>query len=248
MSQMIPDVAPPLNPSLADLNRLQDALGYRFRDDKLLEQALLHRSYLHEVPDPPLESNERLEFLGDAWLNYVVAAELYNRCPAEPEGVLTKLRAALVQRETLAMVARDLGLGQFIRIGRGEERSGGRERASNLSRAYEAIVGAILNDRGEPFAREFILRTLRELFTAALAGDLGADYKSELQEFCQARQWEDAEYRLLSEQGPAHAKQFHVAFVLNGETLGEGAGTNRQQAEKVAARQTLAALRQREGR
>ncbi|MEK7214511.1 MAG: putative dsRNA-binding protein, partial [Chloroflexota bacterium] len=146
----------------------------------------------------------------------------------------------------LAIVARNLGLGPNLRLGRGEERSGGRNRSSNLSRAYEAIVGAILNDRGEHFAREFILATLSGLFMSALVGEMGTDYKSELQEFCQARQWDATEYRLISEQGPAHAKQFQVAFTLNGETLGQGAAMNRQQAEKAAAKEALAALRQRE--
>ena len=243
---MTSDAASALDRPFSDLDRLQRALGYRFQDESLLEQALVHRSYVHEITDSPPESNERFEFLGDAWLNYVVAAELFRRCPSEPEGVLTKLRAALVQRDTLDRVARDLDLGQFLRLGRGEARSGGRDRASNLSRAYEAIVGAILNDKGEAFAREFILRTLGDLFTAALAGDVGLDYKSELQELCQARQIEGAEYRLLSEEGPAHAKRFNVAFVFNGETWGEGSAMNRQQAEKMAAKQALAALRQRE--
>ncbi|MSQ28664.1 MAG: ribonuclease III [Dehalococcoidia bacterium] len=246
MNRMTPHDAPAGTGLGVDLGKLQESLGYRFQDERLLVQALLHRSYLHEVPEPPLESNERLEFLGDAWLNYVVAAELYQRCPTEPEGVMTKLRAALVQRDTLALVAGNLGLGPYLRLGRGEERSGGRRRSSNLSRAYEAIVGAILNDRGEHFAREFILATLSELFTSALVGEMGTDYKSELQEFCQARQWDATEYRLVSEQGPAHAKEFQVAFTLNGEILGQGAGMNRQQAEKVAAKEALAALKQRE--
>lgn len=206
----------------------------------------MHSSYLHENPGAPLASNERLEFLGDAFLGYVVAAELYQRFPEEPEGTLTRLRAGAVQRDTLAAVARGLGLGHYLLLGKGEERTGGRDRASNLASLYEAVVGALLLDGGEAVAREFVLRTLRDVLQAVAEGTLGADYKSQLQEYCQARGWVSPDYRVVTEEGPPHARRYVVEALVQGEALGHGMGPNKQGAEKDAARSALATLGQRE--
>lgn len=229
--------------STSEWNQLEAILGCTFTDPALLRQALIHRSYLHEQPDYQGGSNERLEFLGDAWLNYVVADELYRRLPDQPEGVLTKLRAALVQRDTLAGIAQALDLGRFMLMGRGEESTGGRRRASNLSRVLEAIIGAILNDRGEGQARAFVWRLLEQPLADALAGRLGADFKSALLELCQAERWEGPEFRVIEETGPPHAKRFMVTVTVDGVPRGTGSGANLRTAEREAARRALEALR-----
>ena len=221
---------------------LEQALGHQFKDASLLQQAFVHRSYLHEQPQYPLGSNERLEFLGDALLDYAIAEELYRLFPEEPEGTLTKLRASLVQRDSLAGVAQTLGLGNHLLMGRGEERSGGRKRASNLSCVYEAVVGAILMDGGEAAAKTFVLSTLKGLLDATLQGDIIADHKSRLQEYCQANQRKGPDYQTISEEGPPHAKRFSVEVSVDGTVLGTGIGQSRQQAEKEAARAALEAI------
>ena len=231
----------------SDLAALQRQIGHSFVDERLLRQALVHRSYLHENLSFPMPSNERLEFLGDALLNYAVAAHLYRLFPEETEGTLTKLRAGVVQRDTLARVARGLDLGSHLLMGRGEEHTGGRERASNLAHLYEAVVGALLLDAGQQAAEAYVLVTLRDATRDVVAGTLGADYKSELQEFCQARKWDAPLYRITTEEGPPHARHFQVEVVVQGESLGRGAGPSRQRAEKEAARNALSALQLQEG-
>jgi len=225
---------------------LEQLFGHNFGDCDILRQAFVHSSYLHENPSFPLMSNERLEFLGDAFLNYVAAAYLYQRFPEEPEGTLTKLRAGAVQRDTLARVARSLDLGQYLLLGRGEERTGGRERASILANVYEAAVGALLVDGGEVTARAFVLRTLSDPLREVVAGTLGADFKSQLQEFCQARKWDAPVYQVVAEEGQPHAKRFQVQVLVHEEALGRGSGSNRQRAEKEAACQALTVLQERE--
>lgn len=176
----------------------------------------------------------------------MVAEELFQQFPEESEGTLTKLRAGAVQGDTLARVARTLGLGRYLLLGRGEERTGGRERGSNLASLYEAIVGALLEDGGEAKARAFILGSLAAALQAVAAGTLGADYKSELQEFCQAHGWQAPVYQVVSEEGPPHAKRFQVEVFVQQQALGLGLGSNKQRAEKEAARLALIALRQHE--
>ena len=229
-----------MNPETLD--GVQALLGHTFADPVLLQQALLHRSFLHENADYALLSNERLEFLGDAFLGYMVATELYRLYPDEPEGVLTKLRAGVVQGDTLAAAARALGLGGYLVMGRGEERTGGRNRTSNLAHVYEAIVGALLLDSGEIAAQTFVAKTLGNAIRDVSAGVLGADYKSALQELCQAQKWLPPVYQTIAEEGPAHAKRFEVAVVVNDKPQGHGEGSSRQRAEKAAAKVALAAL------
>lgn len=226
----------------ATVASLEQILGHQFKDRSLLQQAFVHRSYLHEKPQYTLGSNERLEFLGDALLNYAIASELFQGFPEEPEGTLTKLRAGVVQGDTLARVAREMGLGQYLLLGRGEELSGGRERASNLACTYEAVVGAILMDAGEANAKEFTLRTLAGALKAVTQGALGADYKSQLQEYCQANLRKGPSYKVIAEEGPPHARRFKVEVRVDDEALGSGSGPSRQQAEKEAARIALTAL------
>ena len=219
------------------MSTLERLLEHRFRDRQVLDEAFLHDSFLHENPDPSLRSNERLEFLGDAWLGYAVASELFRRFPEAPEGTLTKLRAAAVQRSTLARVAGDLGLGEFMQMGQGEVRTGGRQRASILAGLYEAVVGALLVDGGEEVARAFVLRTLGPVLDD-LDG-VARDFKSELQEYCQAQRWAAPDYRVTATEGPPHARRFSVEVVIDGEVRGRGSGTSRREAEKQAAGEAL---------
>jgi ribonuclease-3 len=227
---------------LADWDLLEKRLGTKFRDRSLLQQALVHRSYLNEAPESGLESNERLEFLGDAVLGLVVAGRLYADYPERPEGQLTELRAAVVRRDTLARVAKRLSLGEYLFLGRGEESAGGRGRSSNLSCAYEAVVGAAYRDGGIDKARRFVMRSLAPEFAALPKGRILADPKSRLQEVLQARYQRPPAYRVLRDEGPDHSKVFTVQVLVGRKVLGVGQGKSKQQAEKEAARRALEGL------
>jgi len=227
---------------LTDWRLLEKRLGTRFRDRSLLQQALVHRSYLNEVPESGVESNERLEFLGDAVLGLVVAGRLYADYPEHPEGQLTELRAALVRRETLARVAKRLTLGEYLFLGRGEQSAGGRGRSSNLGCAYEAVVGAAYIDGGIDKARRFVMRSLAPELAALPKGRIPADPKSRLQEVLQARYQRPPAYKVLRDEGPDHSKVFTVQVSAGRKILGEGKGKSKQQAEKEAARRALESL------
>jgi ribonuclease-3 len=219
----------------------QKALRVRFRDPALLEEAFVHRSVLNETSRSSLESNERLEFLGDAILGAVVALELFRRHPEATEGRLTDMRSALVQRAPLAEAARRLDLGRWLQLGRGEEMAGGRERAANLSRVYESVVGAIFLDRGLSAATRFILRTLKPELEQLKSGYV-ADSKSRLQWVVQ-RMWQQPPfYEIVDEQGPDHEKTFRVRVSAGGAVLGEGAGRSRRSAEQAAAAMALESI------
>ncbi len=226
-------------PKLADL---QERLGYRFRDVSLLRLALTHPSVVHEAPGVT-PHNQRLEFLGDAVLGLVLTRELYEKFPGFGEGPLTKARAQLVNRHTLAAEARRLGLGEYLIVSRGEETSGGRERPGALADACEALLGAVFMDGGYEVAREFILRSF--------SGGLGAltelpnfeNPKGELQELLQAGSPEAPRYDLTALSGPDHNRQFECA-VLHGTTeLGRGRGKSKKEAESQAALAALKKLR-----
>lgn len=225
---------------MADWTLLEKRLGLKFRNPLLLQQALVHRSYLNEMPDSGLESNERLEFLGDAVLGLVVGSKLFTDYPEHSEGQLTELRVALVRRETLARVAKSLSLGDFLFLGRGEESAGGKGRISNLSAAYEAVVGAVFVDGGMDKARRFIVRSLTSEVAALPKGqNIPADPKSRLQELLQAHFQRAPVYRVVRDEGPDHSKVFTVQVWGGRKALGVGQGKSKQQAEKEAARQAL---------
>ena len=224
---------------MADWKLLQKKLGVRFSKPPILQQALVHRSYLNEMPDSGLESNERLEFLGDAVLGLVVAGKLYEDYPQHPEGLLTEMRVALVRRDTLARVAKSLSLGDFLFLGRGEEAAGGRGRPSNLSAAYEAVVGAVFVDGGMQKARRFVVSSLAAEFHELPKGRTLANPKSQLQELLQARFQKAPVYKLLRDEGPDHSKVFTVQVWGGRKPLGVGEGKSKQQAEKEAARDAL---------
>ncbi len=222
-----------------DWRQLPKTLGVKFKKPALLQQALVHRSYLNEMPDSGLESNERLEFLGDAVLGLVVASKLYDEYPQHPEGLLTEMRVALVRRETLARVAKGLSLGDFLFLGRGEETAGGRGRPSNLSAVYEAVVGAVFVDGGIQKAQKFVLKSLAAEFRELAKGRVLANPKSQLQELLQARFQKAPVYKVLRDEGPDHSKVFTVEVWGGRRPLGIGQGRSKQQAEKEAARAAL---------
>ena len=223
------------------LRVLKKSLGVEFEDESLLRLALVHSSYLNESPDEFDESNERLEFLGDAVIGLVVTEELYRRWPDEPEGGLTALRAALVRGQTLARVARSLDLGPHILMGRGEAESGGRDRDSNLADALEAVTGAIFQDQGYEAARGFVLKAMAEELASSMAGR-ETNPKSALQELVQSMDGSLPVYRLLSASGADHARTFEVEVLVSGRPVGRATGTRKSEAEQAAARQAMQAL------
>jgi ribonuclease-3 len=227
---------------LLDHGALQAILGVSFKDESLLQQALVHRSYLNENPALHLVSNERLEFLGDAVLGFVVADELYSRFPEFSEGELTKLRAALVRGETLSRIASSLQLGDYLYLGHGEEESGGRSRPRNLSCALEAVIGAVFLDQGFDVARSFILKLLDSEFDGVVEDKFTDDYKSRLQQVIQSERKITPIYRTVEEVGPDHAKVFTVEVLVGETVLGRGSGRSKRAAEMDAARQALQGL------
>ena len=228
---------------MIDWARCQKALGIRFNDELLLQQAFVHRSYLNENPDFTLPSNERLEFLGDAILDFTVAEQLYRDFPELPEGELTKTRAYLVCRQTLAKVASSLKLGDWLLLGQGEEASGGRKKQSNLANTMEALIGAIYLDQGLPEVKQFILRQLKPFLEKTKRGEISPNYKALLQELAQSEKHSTPIYRLVEATGPDHNKQFTVEVLIQDEVLGRGAGKSKKDAEIEAARLAWEKLR-----
>ena len=225
-----------------DPSSLAKSLDISFRRTSLLEQALVHRSYLNEAPELELESNERMEFLGDAVLGLVVSERLYGDYPALSEGHLSQIRALLVRWDTLAEAAERISLGDYLVLGRGEEMSGGRSRPSNLAGALEALIGAVFLDGGVSKARKLVLQLLAPELEKVAAGAVAIDSKSQLQHEVQSRWHEIPKYRLISSLGPDHAKTFTVEVLVHSDVLGRGEGRNKKQAELAAARKALEAL------
>jgi ribonuclease-3 len=224
---------------MQDLHTLEQRLGVHFNDYSLLLRALTHRSFLNENPDQSLEDSERLEFLGDAVLDFVVGAYLYHRYPEMHEGELTMLRAALVKTRTLAGFARRLGLGQAMRLGYGEAESGGRERAPILCACFEAVVGAIFLDQGLDAAERWVLPLIAPELESILSASAHKDAKSEFQIWAQGELGATPRYEVLTTEGPDHDKTFTVAAVVEGETWGVGKGRSKQSAAQIAAADAL---------
>lgn len=213
-------------------------IGLQFDDVLLLSRALTHRSYLNEHPEA-IEDNERLEFLGDAVLDFVVGVWLYNRFPEMAEGELTRLRAALVKTEQLAAFARQIGLGRALRLGRGEEENGGRNRKAMLCGAYEALMGALSLDKGIEAVGVFISKQLESAVEEILQNQRDKDPKSLLQEIVQSDGFPAPNYVVVGEKGPDHAKIFEVQVFGKGELLGTGLGTSKHEASMTAAQDAL---------
>ena len=228
---------------MVDWNGCQKNLGISFRQESLLEQAFVHSSYSNENPDFAWPSNERLEFLGDAVLNFIVTEKLYKEFPKLPEGELTEIRASLVCRDTLADLASSLKLGDWLLLGRGEETNGGRTKAGNLANAMEALIGALYLDQGIAKARRFILRQLKPELEKIKAGKTTPNYKALVQELIQGQKRPTPIYRLVEATGPDHSKQFTAEILVEGEALGRGTGRSKKIAESQAARVAWEKLR-----
>ena len=228
---------------MVDWNDCQNHLGISFRWEFLLEQAFVHSSYLNENPGFAGSSNERLEFLGDAILNFIVAEKLYKEFPELPEGNLTEIRASLVCRDTLAEIASSLKLGDWLLLGQGEEANGGRARPSNLANAMEALIGAIYLEQGLARARRFIFRQLKPRLEKIKAGKRIPNYKALVQERVQGQKKPTPVYRLVETAGPDHSKQFTVEILVEGKVVGNGTGKSKKAAENQAARAAWEKLR-----
>jgi len=213
----------------------EKSLGLPFHDKSLLKQALTHSSYINENTDSALPSSERLEFLGDAILGFIVAEELYRESPELPEGKLTTIRAFLVCRDALAEVASSLKLGDYLLLGRGEEANEGRTKLSNLANAMEAVIGAMYWDQGLAKARRFVLGLLKPRLKRIKAGEVTPNYKALLQEFVQGKNKLTPVYQLVETTGPDHRRQFTVEVIVEDAVLGKGTGKNKKAAEMEAA-------------
>jgi ribonuclease-3 len=217
--------------------QLQEILGVHFHDESILTLALTHRSYIYETPGAGLSSNERLEFLGDSILALVSADFLYRTFPQLSEGELTDVRAVLVRTETLATFAREINLGTFLLMGKGEQHSGGGQRVQ--ASAFEAVLGALYLDQGLEAVRTFLLPRLAPLAHTIVEKRLFKDNKSLFQEQAQAHTGITPSYRLVSQEGPSHNREFTVEVMLGSEVAGRGQGRNKQTAEQAAARNAL---------
>ena len=224
------------------MQELEKKLNYTFRNPALLSEALSHSSYANEHRSAHLNSNERLEFLGDSVLGFVTAEFLFAAHPDLPEGDLTRIRAALVCEQSLYEVARKLDLGRYLKLGRGEEAGGGRERTSILADATEAVFAAVYLDGGIQAASALIHRVLLSAEREEEVEERRRDYKPALQELVQRQADQVLTYRMVGEHGPDHAKIFSAEVLLNGKGIGSGSGHSKKEAEQAAARSALALL------
>ena len=218
---------------------LQERLGAERLDASLGLAALTHKSYCNEHKGEAVVDNERLEFLGDAVVDLVVSHRLMERFPAADEGELSKLRALIVNEESLARVARDLHIGELLRMGRGEELTGGRDKSSVLADALEAVVAAVYLTQGVAGAMALVDRHFAEALDGVAEGRSGDDYKTRLQELMQSQGRVPPRYRVVAEEGPDHAKRFEVEVSVAGKVFGRAMGRSKKEAEQAAARRTL---------
>jgi len=222
------------------LKELETAIGYRFRNIQLLQNALSHSSYANERWHNSLLSNERLEFLGDSVLGMLVADYLYRTFPNRPEGELTRMRADMVCEKTLAAAANRIGIGEHLLLGHGEEQGGGRTRASILADAMESVIAACFLDGGLDAALKVVQQFI--LVEVPVTKLHNADYKTSLQELVQQKKNQVLSYALVGESGPDHDKKFDVEVRLNGTVVGKGSGSSKKRAEQMAARSAIEAL------
>ena len=222
------------------MKELEKKLNYTFKNSELLKNALTHSSYANENRAEGISSNERLEFLGDSVLGFVTAKHLYSMQPTLSEGKMTRLRAELVCEQSLHGVALDLDLGRYLRMGHGEEKNGGRQRASILADATEAVIAAIFLDGGIEAAVSFVERMV--LSPEAVKAHHASDYKTELQELVQRKPDQQLKYTDAGESGPDHDKVFLSEVSLNGELIGRGSGRTKKEAEQAAACRALERL------
>ncbi|MCP4537642.1 MAG: ribonuclease III [Chloroflexi bacterium] len=220
---------------LSDLRLFQEHIDYHFHDQGLLLRALTHSSYVNEHLEDDIGDNQRLEFLGDAVLDFVAGAWVYGHYPEFDEGQMTRLRASLVRTETLAQFARQVGIGTVLRLGRGEEEAGGHERNANLCDAFEAVMGALYLDGGMTAARVLVEPLISPVAEATLADEADVDAKSRFQEWSQAELGITPRYRIVDEKGPDHAKTFVAEALVGKDIVGRGEGRSKQASEQSAA-------------
>lgn len=213
---------------------IEKKLGYKFKESKLLKTALTHSSYANEIS---VESNERMEFLGDAVLGFIVARVLYDLFPDAAEGKLSKMRSAIVSRMNFAHFAKELKMDKQLLLGKGEENTGGRKRQSNLAGAFEAVIGAIFIDGGYKKVYRIVTRLLKNCLNGN--EEIFRDYKTRLQEVAQRQFKKVPKYKVVLEEGPPHDKCFHVEVKLGRKCMGKGIGRNKKQAEQAAAKEGL---------
>jgi ribonuclease-3 len=222
------------------LTDLQQNISYTFKEPQLLERALTHKSFANENRVP--YHNERMEFLGDAVLSLIVSEHLVKTCPDSTEGDLSRLRAAVVSEPALAVIGRTLELGAYLLLGKGEEQTGGRDKDSLLADALEALIAALYLDAGKDAAEAFILRFFEGVINRTCTARTSLDYKTALQERCQEHLKQLPEYRVVSETGPDHQKQFDVELLVKGQAYGRGTGKSKKEAEQKAAKEALERL------
>lgn len=227
---------------MIDWQTLQQVIGINFKDESLLRQAFIHSSYINEDPDVPVTDNERLEFLGDALLSFIVAEELYREFPNFNEGKLTEIRISLIRQETLTEIAAGLKLGDYLVLGKGEEATGGRRKQTNLADTLEALIGAIFLDQGLNITRDFVLAKYDSQLKEVKAKGIGRNHKASLQELMQAKYKQLPTYRIAEASGPDHDKSFVVEVTLGDRRLGSGSGKTKRAAEMRAARSALEKL------
>lgn len=228
--------------SLPDLNKLQSLLAFNFKHEALLRQALVHTSYINENPGTELHDNQRMEFLGDALLNCIVAEALYHEYPDLPEGKLTEIRISLVRQEKLAEKAGSLNLGKFMLLGKGEDLSGGRHKCNNLADTFEAVIAALFLDLGFEATKEFVLKHLGNDIQSFRHGHVTANFKALLQELTQAKYKSLPEYEIVETSGPDHDRVFIVSVSVGDTILAIGTGKSKKAAESQAARIALEKL------
>jgi len=225
-----------------DYSKLEKSINYSFRENSFIYEALTHSSYANERSDKKLKHNERLEFLGDSVLSLVISDYLFMKYPDFPEGELTKVRSKIVCEATLAECASAIDLGEFMYFGKGEEMTGGRNRASILADAFEALIAAIYMDGGISHARSFILKTMNKKIIDAIMGKIFIDYKTRLQEIVQSKKIKKIKYVVVDEQGPDHSKLFFTEVIVNDKVVGKGQGKSKKESEQYAAKMALGRL------
>lgn len=221
------------------IQELQGILDYMFLNIDLLKEALTHSSYANESKEKNIKYNERLEFLGDSILSLVISEYIFLRYKDLPEGELTKVRANVVCEPALASRAREINLGEYLLLGKGEEATGGRQRESILADAFEALIGAIYMDGGIERAKSFVLQSLLESIDLAGKGALFRDYKTHLQELLQSKASEKITYHVVGEEGPDHNKIFNVEVLVGDKVIGKGRGKSKKEAEQQAAKEAI---------
>lgn len=225
------------------ISELERAIGYIFTDHRLLHEALTHRSFVNETDDRSAKDNERLEFFGDAVIDFFLSDQLIERFPDSREGELTRIRASLVDEESLAQLAARIDLGRYLRLGRGEEKSGGRGKKSIMADAYEALLAAVYLDGGAGPVKRMVEAHFAPLMERHAAGMVSQDYKTEFQQLSQGKLGAAPKYILKETAGPDHERFFTVETFVGEECLGEGSGRSKKEAEQAAAREGLARLK-----